>query len=253
MLTRKQIEKLAHKNRVSLFTQERDYIQAAYLSLLYSRNFDLIFKGGTCLRIVYGSPRYSEDLDFNSSLDEDEAYSALETAARELEYFGIESELKNKRMSSSGFGLALSYRGPLYDGRNITKGLVRVDVSLRGEEVAEDRVPVHTEYDDVRMFIISSMALGDIFAEKVRALLVRGKARDLYDLWFLLGKGVEPDLELINRKLGLYGRVYSHEDMVEGIAVLEGSWEKDLGALLGVDIPYGTVAGYVVERLEGVR
>ena len=41
--------------------------------------------------------------------------------------------------------------------------------------------------------------------------------------------------------------------MVEGAAVLESGWEKDMGALLGVDIPYGTVAGYVVERLEGVR
>ena len=78
-------------------------------------------------------------------------------------------------------------------------------------------------------------------------------ARDLYDLWFLLGKGVEPDLELINRKLGLYDKVYSHEDMVEGITVLEGSWKKDLGALLGVDIPYGGVAVYMVERLEGVK
>ncbi len=252
MLTRKQIEKLAYKNRVPLFIQERDYIQAVYLSLLYSRNSGLIFKGGTCLRIVHGSPRYSEDLDFNSSLNEDEAYSVLETAAKELEYFGIKTKLRNKRMSRSGFGFALSYRGPLYDGRNITKGLVRVDVSLRDEEVAENRVPVHTEYDDVRTFIISSMVLEHIFAEKVRALWVRGKARDLYDLWFLLGKGVEPDLELINRKLGLYGRVYSHEDLVEGIAALEESWEKDMGALLGVDIPYGTVAGYVVKRLEGV-
>jgi len=155
MLTRKQIEKLAYKNRVPLFIQERDYIQAVYLSLLYSRNSGLIFKGGTCLRIVHGSPRYSEDLDFNSSLNEDEAYSVLETAAKELEYFGIKTELRNKRMSRSGFGFAISYRGPLYDGRNITKGLVRVDVSLGGEEVAEDRVPVHTEYDDVRTFIIS--------------------------------------------------------------------------------------------------
>ncbi|MBW6518949.1 MAG: nucleotidyl transferase AbiEii/AbiGii toxin family protein [ANME-2 cluster archaeon] len=253
MLTRKQIEKLANKNRVSLFTQERDYIQASYLSLLYSKNSGLIFKGGTCLRIVYGSPRYSEDLDFNSALNEDEAYSALEIAAGELEYFGIETEIKNKRMSRSGFGFALSYRGPLYDGRNITKGSVRVDVSLRDEEGAEDRVPVHTEYDDVRTFIVSSAALGDIFAEKVRALLVRGMPRDLYDLWFLLGKGVEPDLELINRKLALYERVYSYEDMIEGIAALERSWGKDMGALLGVDIPFGDVAGYVVERLEGVR
>jgi len=40
--------------------------------------------------------------------------------------------------------------------------------------------------------------------------------------------------------------------MVRCVAVLERSWEKDMGALLGVDIPYGTVAGFVVERLESV-
>ncbi|MCD4768375.1 MAG: nucleotidyl transferase AbiEii/AbiGii toxin family protein [Methanosarcinales archaeon] len=165
---------------------------------------------------------YSEDLDFNSSLNEDEAYRALETAAKELEYFGFETELKNKRMPRLGFGFAISYRGPLYDGRNITKGLVRVDVSLSSEEVAEDRLPAHTEYDDVRTFIISSMALEHIFAEKVRALLVRGMARDLYDVWFLMGTGVEPDLELINRKLGLYGMVYSHEYMIRNISMMKG-------------------------------
>jgi len=47
MLTRKQIEKIALKNRVSLFTQERDYIQAAFLSLLYSKTMSFVFKGGT--------------------------------------------------------------------------------------------------------------------------------------------------------------------------------------------------------------
>ena len=103
MLTRKQIEKLALKNRVQLFTQEREYIQAAYLSLLFSKTMNFVFKGGTCLRIAYGSPRYSEDLDFNSNLAEDEAYMALENAAKELEYFGIRAEIRNKRMSRSGF------------------------------------------------------------------------------------------------------------------------------------------------------
>ncbi len=142
MLTRKQIEKIALKNRVSLFTQERDYIQAAYLSLLYSKTISFVFKGGTCLRMAYGSPRYSEDLDFNSNIGEDEAYSALETAAKELEYFGIRAEVRNKRMSRSGFGFTLSYSGPLYEGRDITKGLVRIDVSLRGESVSEDRIQV---------------------------------------------------------------------------------------------------------------
>jgi hypothetical protein len=33
MLTRKQIEKIALKNKMSLYTQERDYVQAVYLGV----------------------------------------------------------------------------------------------------------------------------------------------------------------------------------------------------------------------------
>ncbi len=250
MLTRKQIEKIALKNRVSLFTQERDYIQAAYLSLLYSKTISFVFKGGTCLRMAYGSPRYSEDLDFNSNIGEDEAYSALETAAKELEYFGIRAEIRNKRMSRSGFGFTLSYSGPLYEGRDITKGLVRIDVSLRGESVSEDRIAVRTEYDDVKTFIISAASLDHIFAEKVRALLVRGKARDLFDLWFLMEKGVKPDLVLINSKLSLYDKTYSQEEMNKRIAELEKSWTKELKPLLGAVVPYDAAAKRVVDGLS---
>jgi len=159
------------------------------------KDHEFRIQGGTCLRMAYGSPRYSEDLDFNSALDENEAYSALETAAKELEYFGIRAEVRNKRMSRSGFGFTLSYRGPLYEGRDITKGLVRIDVSLRGEVVSEDRITVRTEYDDVKTFVIGAASLDHIFAEKVRALLVRGKARDLYDLWLLMERGIKPELE----------------------------------------------------------
>jgi len=250
MLTRKQIEKIALKNRVPLFTQERDYIQAAYLSLLYSKTMSFVFKGGTCLRMVYGSPRYSEDLDFNSALGEDEAYSALETAAEELEYFGIRAEVRNKRMSRAGFGFTLSYMGPLFEGRDITKGLVRIDVSLRGESVSEDRITVRTEYDDVKTFIISAANLDHIFAEKVRALLVRGMARDLYDLWFLMERGIKPDLELINSKLSLYDKTYSQEEMNKRIAELEKSWTKDLKPLLGAVVPYNAAAKRVVDGLS---
>ncbi|MBU4491354.1 MAG: hypothetical protein KKD69_02715 [Euryarchaeota archaeon] len=100
MLTRKQIEKHALKNRVQLFTQERDYIQAAYLSLLYSKTTSFLFKG------------------------------------------------------------------PLYDGRDITKGLVRIDVSLRGKKVSEYMIPVRTEYDDVKTFIVGAATLDHIFAER---------------------------------------------------------------------------------------
>ena len=250
MLTRKQLEKLALKNRLQLFTQERDYIQAIYLSLLYSKTMSFVFKGGTCLRIAYGSPRYSEDLDFNSNLSEDEAYTELETAVKELEHFGIKGEIRNKRWSGSGFGFALSYSGPLYDGRDLTKGLVRIDVSLRGERLSEDNITVRTEYDDVKMFILKAATLDHIFSEKVRALLVRGMARDLYDIWFLLERGIKPDLDLINSKLALYTKTFSHEEMKNKIDELEKSWNKDLRPLLGVIVPYDVAAKKVIDILE---
>jgi len=56
--------------------------------------------------------------------------------------------------------------------------MVRIDVSLRGENVSEERVMVRTEYDDVKTFVINAASLDHILAEKVRTLLVRGMARD---------------------------------------------------------------------------
>lgn len=73
-----------------------------------------------------------------------------------------------------------------------------MDVNLRPEEVAIERRLVSPEYDDVLPFMMTSLTLEHLFAEKVRALLMRGKARDLYDLWFLTEQGVAPNLELIN-------------------------------------------------------
>jgi len=160
--------------------------------------------------------------------------------------------LRNRRGSRSGFGVTLNYAGPLYDGRDLTKGMIRIDVSLRGERVVEESVTVRTEYDDVRMFVVKISSLGDALAEKVRALLVRGMARDLYDIWFLLEKGVKPDLELINSKLALYHKRYSQKEVVERIAGLERSWVSDLRPLLGALVPYDVAARVTIRGLEAL-
>jgi len=44
----------------------------------------------------------------------------------------------------------------------------------------------------------------EILAEKVRAMSIRRRARDLYDIAFLLKKGVSMEYELINKKLSYY-------------------------------------------------
>jgi predicted nucleotidyltransferase component of viral defense system len=66
MLTRSQIQRFAQRQGIGVQSQERDYIQHLLLFLLYRRSQELVFKGGTALRMVYKGNRYSEDLDFNA-------------------------------------------------------------------------------------------------------------------------------------------------------------------------------------------
>lgn len=45
----------------------REEVELAFLNRLFASPLSdrLIFKGGTALRLVYASPRFSEDLDFS--------------------------------------------------------------------------------------------------------------------------------------------------------------------------------------------
>lgn len=236
MLTLAQLRRLAQRHRIGLQPQERDYLQHLFLYLLYTapRHEDVgfHFKGGTAIRIVYGSPRFSEDLDFNSDLSLDETRARLQTVVGELDTFGVQSVLRNERRGARGVGFELSYQGPLFDGRAVTKGKVRVDVSLRREQVVLEHPLITPAYDDVEPFILSVLSREHLFAEKVRALFVRAKPRDLYDLWFLLNRGVTADRALINAKLSLYDLTFDEPQLKKAVHAAQTDWERDLKPLL---------------------
>ena len=185
MLTKRQLQHIAQRHGIGLQAQERDYVQHLLLSALYSRSQGLLFKGGTALRVLHRSPRYSEDLDFNTTLDLADTKALFQQATAHLARFGVMAVVRNEWESAVGYSFDLSFQGPLYNGRDRSKGKVRVDTNLRSEEAATERRLVSSEYDDIVPFILTALTVEHLFAEKGRALLIRGKARDLYDLWFL--------------------------------------------------------------------
>ena len=68
MISIETLEKLSRQYQMGIFPNiVREYFQHIFLSELYKlpNAQKLLFKGGTALRIVYGSPRFSEDLDFS--------------------------------------------------------------------------------------------------------------------------------------------------------------------------------------------
>ena len=71
---------------------QRDYLQHLILWLLYARSQELVFKGGTALRLVYGGNRYSEDLDFNGPHDLAAVQRLWQKVIGGLQDFGIVAE-----------------------------------------------------------------------------------------------------------------------------------------------------------------
>ena len=232
MLTRRQIQSHSVKAGVPLHTVERDYVQTLFLYELYKQNNDFLFKGGTCLRMGYKLNRYSEDLDFNYNADSEEGMKALKFATTRLIDFGIESTLKKIDVSPSGFTFKLRYKGPLYDGKDLSKGSIEIDVSCRKEEVETTSKLINPVYDDCPSFVFTCLTLDHILAEKVRALVIRGKPRDLYDIWFLR-EHIDFDIYLINEKLRLYGMVFQDVNIDEILSDVEIDWKQDMLPLLG--------------------
>jgi len=63
----KSANNLSKKLQININNIVREYWEMFILDGLYSSTLgtNLIFKGGTALRLIYNSPRFSEDLDFS--------------------------------------------------------------------------------------------------------------------------------------------------------------------------------------------
>jgi predicted nucleotidyltransferase component of viral defense system len=215
-----------------MHTIERDYIQTVFLYELYIQSNNFFFKGGTCLRMGYALNRYSEDLDFNYNDLPENGIKVLTSASARLNDFGIESQIKKLESSLSGFITKLKYKGPLYNGAERSLGAITIDVSCRKEHVKTTIKPYHPVYDDCPSFVMRCLTLDHLFAEKIRALLIRNKPRDLYDVWFLSAT-VAFDRMLLNEKLKLYDLSIKDIDIDHVFSSIEKDWKQDLQPLLG--------------------
>lgn len=194
MISNEALEKLAVQYQAGVFPNiVREYFQHVFLSELYTlpESERMLFKGGTALRTVNGSPRFSEDLDFSVfGVAERDLKKFVEDlfvkVLAKMEQLGIHVEVGGKSDKTSGgyFGVAtfkLLDFPPVGVEINIS---ARNGREVRGEvdSVANDFVPTYT---------LIHLPQDELVEEKVfGALLERKKPRDFYDLYFIMRKGM---------------------------------------------------------------
>lgn len=188
-MTQEQIRKLSVKLQTSDFNVAQEYCQHIFLSQFYqlSQSENIFFKGGTALRIIFDSPRFSEDLDFSSNLSVEVLESLLIATLKNMQNFNIKTDLQESKATSGGF-LAI-FICKFFD----FSIQLRLEISNRkktkfiGElhAIVSDFLPSYT---------LVCLNAKQLIGEKIQAALSRQKPRDFFDIYFLLrGRLIMPE------------------------------------------------------------
>ena len=179
---------------------EKDYILSWILQGISQHkqlSTSIIFKGGTVLKKVYFEDyRFSEDLDFtllqnnipNKQIFDwfSEVFEYIRDEANiPLEIIDSESHRDSREIEGGGINFYIHYVGPL-GGLGANKR-VKVDLS-RGEQLQFEPVMQSTilSYSDLEEHQLLCYPLEEVLVEKLRSVMQRMQARDLYDIWYLL-------------------------------------------------------------------
>ena len=222
MITRQFITELSTKNQTSEQNIAREYCQHLFLSYLY-RNVvaeKLLFKGGTALKIVFKSPRFSEDLDFSAyEISVSEINNLVDGVLDDISKEGKQYEKtvnpETQGETSGGYFVVINLKLLEFDSE------IRLQASLRSKGQLGSNTAL-IENDFIPPYTIVYLEEKLLVGEKVNALLGRTKPRDFFDLYFMLRhrelvKFIPRDIDDLKEKL---------------LNVLKNGWEKELKLFL---------------------
>jgi predicted nucleotidyltransferase component of viral defense system len=182
MITADRIKQLAIKYQTTELNVTREYFQYLFLSYFYQQPLagSIYFKGGTALRVIYRSPRFSEDLDFSASeVSIDDLEQTLLQTLDAIEKENITVSLSEAKTTTGGYFSAVSF-----ESIGIQRVIIQIQISFRRDKLKGEIVTAYSEY--TLPFEVNGLAQKLLVGEKVQALFDRKKPRDFYDLYFIL-------------------------------------------------------------------
>jgi len=222
MISTANIIKLSNQSGVDSFTILREYVQISFLDKLFGfpNAKKLVFKGGTAIRFFLNSPRFSEDLDFTTSLNDQEISEITNKTASSIKKSIGEIKVKDIK-SIVGVTKKLYFQSEL-SKQPLT---IKLDFSKRGDVLKTKIGVIKTDLPIITTAPIIFMDPEEILAEKTRAILTRKKGRDLFDIWFLTHQGYKLNSEFMEQKLSLYKEKYQPKKI---LGVIKNWNEKTL-------------------------
>lgn len=249
MLSYNELENIARLKRLSLQNAEKDYLQNLVLFSIYSNiGNELIFKGGTCLYKIYKLDRFSEDLDFtlNGKIDIKEITGKI---ISDLLLLNIKGKIKEIKEYPNEINVRMLFNGPLYKGNKETQCFIPLNISLRENILLEPKkATISSFYKEIPFFEIFAMDEQEILAEKIRAILMRDKARDIYDLHFLF-QLTNFNISLTNKKLSIHNKKFDKNEFIKKLNKMKTLFYIDLKSLLNKELDFEKIKNEIIAKM----
>lgn len=197
MITYDFVHKKAVELQTPIINVLREYSQHLFLDYFYQQanSGKILFKGGTALRIIYNSPRFSEDLDFSSSwISQKIIEDIIESTLLALEKVGISTKINEAKTTTGSYLAKITLI--LFD-QEIS---IKLEISLRSRHSKEKEVTTIIDPFGIG-YNIYHLPKNEIVSGKIQAFLVRAKPRDYYDLYFMMRSRLLPPINQIERQL----------------------------------------------------
>jgi len=247
MISVEELNAIKEKRNTTLYYGEKEYLQYVFLNAIskYTENF--VFKGGTCLRIIYGLERASEDLDFSTNISANKLKKIVGKCLKDFDLLNIKYNIYAEKEFKGNIRFEVRFEGPLFIGKNSSTNTLKID--FNNLKVKNKIVKVVQKlFSDIPLFTIVVLDEKEILAEKIRALINRSESRDFYDIWMILNKGAEIDKELIINKLK-----EENSDLAQLKIPSEKEYERDLKYLITNIPPYEQVKKEILELINKLK
>lgn len=232
MISLDELKSIAKKLKIDESVVAREYIQILFLNELYSQGFseNIFFKGGTAIRLLYSGTRFSEDLDFTVNMKVENFEESLNKFLSSLSNKYLIKHKEKESITGKTYLLTATIPGFKTDI------FVRLDFSFREKVFEPQKKILKADYPILLNSFIQVLSIDEIIAEKIRAIITRDKARDLYDIWVLLQLGGKLNLELVSEKLKYYDEKFDKSKLISKVeAANEEEFVKDLKAFIPIN------------------
>ncbi len=139
---------------------------------------NLVFCGGTMLRLCFGLDRFSVDLDFwiIKDIDTNRLYKDIERCLSESytlkdcanKYFTLLFEIKSKDYPRS----------------------LKIEIRKEAKKIKTEQAIAYSRYSNAQV-LVNVASLKDMMKAKTEAFIQRKEIRDLFDMEFLLKRGID--------------------------------------------------------------